>query len=128
MVDYEQTGLITTVDFRRVVRKLKGPILEPDEIRLFCEKIEVIKNNNINYKDMIVFARKKFETSGMAGSNLQKVCAKIKKELEYRKIDIVELMKMYDKGNGRVRITALIQELKDVYIYIMIEKCRNKSR
>ena len=30
----------------------------------------------------------------------------------YRSIDLIAMMKMYDRGNGRVRISAIIQELR----------------
>jgi hypothetical protein len=55
--------------------------MEPEEIRLFADKLKASKNNMIIYKQLIQEARQQFEMSGLVGSNLQKLCGKLKQEL-----------------------------------------------
>lgn len=53
-----------------MLRKLKGPLFEPDEIKLFCDKLGVLHENVIDYRELVVQSRKRFESSGMIGSQL----------------------------------------------------------
>ena len=43
---------------------------------------------------------------------MNKLCRQLRNDLADKKIDLIELMSEYDKGNGRVRVAALLQELK----------------
>lgn len=100
---------MSAIDLKRVLRKLKGPLVEPEEVRIFAERLKVMKHNMIAYKELVVEARRKYAESGPgAGSSLKRICDRIRVELEYRDLDLLELMKLYDKGNGRVRIPGLI--------------------
>lgn len=91
-------------------RAAKGPSLEPEEVRAICEKFVCIERGNINYKRFLEEVKKAHAASGGAGSELAKLCQKLKVDLGGQ--DLVELMQSYDRGDGRVRVTALLQELK----------------
>ena len=53
-------------------------------------------------------ARKGYEASGMDGSNMNKLCNYLREELLGKNIDMIEMMHEYDRGNGRVRVAALL--------------------